>query len=479
MARSCEDAGGQNRLSLQHELSWALLGGILVLWLLLAAVGLTAVYHDARALLNAQLDQTARLLLAVVKHELQEGYPDDDDSYLGVPPSVPAIFSRPGIGPLETPPIYQVRDRRGRVILRSDGADALPENGTAGFHDHWYDGTHWRVLTVVDPVRGLTVSAAQPADYQRRLTQALSVRYLLPLVLALPLLVVIVRWSVRRGLRGLALLTDQVAARSTTDRRPLTSAAVPCEARPLTEALDDLLTRLHRVSERERRFIADAAHELRTPLAGIKTQGQLARSSDDPARRDAALDGLLDGVDRSARLVTQLLTLARLDPDQSDLATAPTPLHSTVRTVLADLAPQALAAGVELVLDAADDCSIALDESLLATLVRNLVENAINASRSGQTVTLETHCDTADARLRIRDQGPGIRADLQRRVFERFYRGPGNLTPGAGLGLSIVKRIADRGQVRLSLHNLAAGGLQVEVCFDLAPSLAECAREPS
>ena len=473
-------ATGNNarRPSLRRKLSWALLGGIALLWLLLSVFGLYGVYRDAQALANAQLDHTARVLLAVVAHEIEEYRRNANEQYHRGHPMVPELFEQPGLSPTPRPPAYVVRSKSGEMILHSNDAGPLlqlqPQEGYSEYHD---DQTAWRVLSLSDPVHDLVVTVAQTAQYRRQLANALALRFIVPLLIALPLLFIIIRVAVARGLRSLRHLATEVSERSTTDRRPLTDDRVPIEVLPLTSALDDLLTRLQQVREREQRFIADAAHELRTPLAGIKTQGQVAQSAAEPAQRDAALVGLIDGVDRASRLISQLLTLARLNPAGTVHTGQEAALLPAVQLVCAQLATVANKAGVELKATGSDDCEVMLNEVLLGILVRNLVENAIHASPAGQAVTIDVSCGAGETVLKVRDRGAGISPDHYERVFERFYRAPGTATPGAGLGLSIVKRVAAQGHARVHLQQPPEGGLEVSVVFGDLPawdSSAEC-----
>jgi two-component system sensor histidine kinase QseC len=223
---------------------------------------------------------------------------------------------------------------------------------------------------------------------------------------------------------------------------------------------------LQQAFETERRFTSDAAHELRTPLAAIKTQAQVAlRSSADEERR-RALNQVISGVDRASHLVQQLLTLARIDPTLwvgSELIDLP----ALASEVLAEIAPMALARDIDLSLEAGLPPAIRGDRAMLGMMLRNLVDNAIKYTPAGGKVEVRLARDGARLNLSVDDSGPGITPEERARVFERFYRQVGTNVPGSGLGLSIVKRIADLHHAEVRLGDAALGGLRAEVVFDL------------
>jgi len=237
------------------------------------------------------------------------------------------------------------------------------------------------------------------------------------------------------------------------------------EMLPLAAALDDLLRRIGDLLANERRFTADAAHELRTPVAAIRMQAQVARAAADDAARAHALDGLLAGCDRAARLIDQLLTLARVESAQAP-EMASVELAGVARAVMADLAPAALAKGQHVELDAPGAYEVRGNALLLAVLVRNLVDNAVRYAPGGAAVRVRLHRDGGTVVLDVEDGGPGLPdADLAR-LGERFFRVPGSAASGSGLGWSIVRRIAAVHHARVDVGRSAGlGGLMVTVTF--------------
>jgi len=286
---------------------------------------------------------------------------------------------------------------------------------------------------------------------------------LLPLALALPLLGLAAWWAVHRGLAPLRALSQQLGERSpqAIDRVQLPGA--PTELKPLLDALNGLFGRIAELVDGERRFTADAAHELRTPIAAIRAQAQVALGESEDVARRRALTATLAGCDRAARLVDQLLTLARLEGGQAAPGAEPVDLAALARREAAALASQALDKNQTLEVDAAD-CRVRGDATLLAVLVRNLLDNAIRYSPPGAQVQLSLGVDMAGVQLRVQDSGPGL-ADADRlRLGERFFRVLGSGQGGSGLGWSIVRRIvAAHGWTVQVGASAALGGLDVRL----------------
>jgi two-component system sensor histidine kinase QseC len=234
---------------------------------------------------------------------------------------------------------------------------------------------------------------------------------------------------------------------------------------PLIERLNRLFVRIAASMQKERRFTADAAHELRTPIAAIKAQAQVARAATTAAARMHALDNAILGCDRASRLITQLLTLTRVDAlDHSAMEACQ--ISDIAAEEIAALAPAAVEKGVQLELLAQTDAKVQGNPELLRVLLRNLLDNAIRHTPRGTAVQVNISHEPGAACLSVSDNGPGIAPDERARVPERFYRPPGTQASGSGLGLSIVKRIAEVHDATLQILAMSeAGGLQVKVCF--------------
>jgi two-component system sensor histidine kinase QseC len=286
-----------------------------------------------------------------------------------------------------------------------------------------------------------------------------------PLALALPVLGLATWWTVRRGLAPLRRMGRTLAARRPDALDPVALDGMSAEMLPLAASLNGLLGRIADLLANERRFTADAAHELRTPVAAIRMQAQVAQAATDDATRAHALDGLLAGCDRAARLIDQLLTLARVESAQAP-EMAGVELGGVTRGVMAELAPAALAKAQRLELDAQGTYVVRGNALLLAVLVRNLVDNAVRYAPPGAAIGVYLHREGDEVVLDVEDGGAGLAdADLAR-LGERFYRVAGNGAAGSGLGWSIVRRIAAVHGARVAVRRSERlGGLAVTVTF--------------
>jgi two-component system, OmpR family, sensor kinase len=286
----------------------------------------------------------------------------------------------------------------------------------------------------------------------------------------MPMLVIFIWFAVGHSLEPLRRLTSLVQSRKVAALDPLPAANLPGEVQPLVGALNDLLRQLGAALERERGFLADAAHELRTPLTALHLQmGTLARATNDAERADA-MEKLSAGVQRAIRLVEQLLSLARQEP-RADMARRRLRFDDLAREVVAEMVPLADARKIDLGISALQPAYVLGDSDALRTLVRNLVDNAVRYTPVGGRVDVSVQDADAPgtshgAVLRVVDTGPGIPPDERLRVFDRFYRPPGSSPPGSGLGMAIVKTIADAHGAAIELDtDPNTQGLSVAVAF--------------
>jgi len=287
-----------------------------------------------------------------------------------------------------------------------------------------------------------------------------------PLWIALPLLALLIWAAVRWGLRPLDRVAASVAGRSATQLEPLQSGPAPAEVLPLVTALNDLFARIARSRERDRRFAADAAHELRTPLAAIKTHAQVAQRAARAEDRRQALDGVLQGVERGTRIVEQLLALARVD--DAAVTFAAVDLMPVIRQTVIELAAKAAARNIDIGVSGPEDASCTVDGNadLLAVLIRNLVDNAVSYTPPRGQVMLTVARQGGAVTLRVEDTGPGLAPELRARVLDRFYRVAGTGIPGSGLGLSIAAAIAGLHGASLALEDRGTEpGLCARVSF--------------
>jgi two-component system sensor histidine kinase QseC len=321
------------------------------------------------------------------------------------------------------------------------------------------------VFTALGAERDVRVYVGEQLDSRTSIVWAVMRSVLWPMAIALPLLALVGWWAVRQGLAPLRRLSSAIGRREPQALQPVVLVDPPSEMVPLVDALNRLFERIAALLETERRFTADAAHELRTPIAAIRAQAQVALGSNEDRERRHALQTTLQGCDRATHLVEQLLMLSRLEA-----APAPTgaalDLSALTRQVVGELAPTALARQQTIGLDAPVACRVRGDVALLGALVRNLVDNAIRYSPDRATVQVGVSGAADQIVLTVQDSGPGLDEAQRKRLGERFFRVLGTAASGSGLGWSIVHRIAATHHADVSVGTSAAlGGLSVAVTF--------------
>jgi two-component system sensor histidine kinase QseC len=437
--------------SLKQRLLLALLGSITLAWLATAVFSYFDAVHELDELLDAHLAQTAAMLVTQAEHEVEEI--DTDHT-----PQLHKHANRAA---------FQIWENGNALRLHSTGIPAVrmsPQD--EGFSDAVIGGKRWRVFSAWDDGRRYLVQVGERYEGRRDIALSIVKNLLLPLLFALPVLGLLVWLNVERTLRPLAALGRQVAQRDPGTLVALDSGEIPAEVMPLVENLNRLFERVAQLIDNERRFTADAAHELRTPLAALKTQTQVARGAADAAERTRALDNVIAGCDRATHLVQQLLTLARLDPEEPATRAESCDLRVLATTAVADLAPYALSRKIEIDLAEGAPVEVPGNAGLIAILLRNLVDNAIRYSPEGGSVHVRAAGDGNTGTLTVTDRGPGIPEEERNKVGQRFYRVLGTEESGSGLGLSIVKRIAELHGATVSLDEGEQGtGLSVSVTF--------------
>ncbi len=447
--------------SLQARVLWGTLAAVALAWLAAAAWIARDAHHELEELLDAHLAQSAALLVARAA-----GADADDDHDDALDRAFNPPHGRGGDHRLERRVAFQVW-HEGRLVRHSPNAagEALG-SGAEGFETLHREGQDWRLYTRRAAGHDTVVHVAEQVQARESVLWALLRGMLAPLALLLPLLALLLWGSVRRALAPLQALEAALSRRGPQDLGPLALPQTPpAELQAPVQALDALFARIATLLESERRFTADAAHELRTPIAVIRTQAQVALGATDEAGRRHALQATVAGCDRATHLVQQLLTLARLEGSDAARAAAPLDLQPLARRVLAELAPQALDRGQQLALEGEGACPLAADEALCAMLLRNLVDNALRHSPEGATVQVTLSGGPDGVALVVEDSGPGLpEADLAR-LGERFFRaGASQASGGSGLGWSIVRRIAQAQGAGLALdRSPTLGGLRVRV----------------
>lgn len=361
----------------------------------------------------------------------------------------------------------------GTLVGQSGSAPRQPlTEGDAGFSQSIVDGVEWRVYSVVNTDLGVRVMIGDSMQVRDRLVNDVTAGLLLPAALILPLLAGLIWVSVGRGLVPLDRMAKTLATRLATDLSPLPAAPVPREIRPMTVALNGLFRRVSAAREHERNFTAFAAHELKTPLAGLKTQAQIAAMAPDDATRRTALARLERGVNRTDRMVRQLLDMAMVEAEDEAQSQLAVPFTTVIAEVADDLAPLAQSRAQQIVQDmGAPGPNLSGHRFLVAAALRNLIENALQASPDGAKVDVALRRDGANWVCAVLDRGPGIAAADRARVTARFYRGTGTQTQGSGLGLAIVAAAMARMGGALRLSPREGGGELAEM---ILPVTAFC-----
>jgi len=451
--------------SLRRRLVALLIGVVALLWSASALVAFRTAHAEADELFDAQLVQLGETLLAIVAGgggaRVADEMAEHQHAYQ-LPVAFQAWQAEPGGG--------------WRLIVRSSEMPDTPASATPGFDEHDLAGQLWRFVTIDHAHSGYRVIVGQLHEARYRLAGEIALHLLLPIVVGLPLMALGIWAGVGRALRPLRRVTTAVGGLDARRLAPVrVPGPLPAEIAPLVRSVDALVGRITEVLDNERRFTADAAHELRTPLAALKVQAQVAQRAGDAAVREHALAQVASGVDRMGHLVEQLLTLARLDPEAGSASMEAVDLAAVAEAVCAALAPQALRCGqsLDLTLQGEGGLAVCGNRWWLEVLLRNLLDNALRYTQAGGRVSV-----TLDGRarsLRVADDGPGIPCAERGQMLTRFARGTDVEADGCGLGLSIVARIADILGATLAFEDgLPRGdggaGLEVVVRFPARPA---------
>ncbi|MBD9613597.1 sensor histidine kinase N-terminal domain-containing protein [Pseudomonas sp. PDM02] len=435
----------------------------LIIGLMLAGLAVISLFnvhdsnHEIAEVYDAQLAQNARLLQGVMRMPLASQ--EHADLYQAFNTALGEAVPRGDGHPYERKIAFQVWSPKGEVLVHTASAPSFgtPPN-TPGFSDVVdLNNRHWRAFVLEDKQNGLRIWVGERDDVRADLVDRIVRHTLWPNMLGSLILAAMVWLAIGWGLKPLADMAATLRARHSGSLEPLQMTPLPSELEPMQAALNRMLAQIQDVLGRERRFIADAAHEMRTPLAVLRVHAQnLLEAGTEDDRRES-LEHLIAGVDRTSRLVNQLLTMARLEPKTAAKIPPPIDLTATVRESLVQLTPWLLSKGLELVFDADDDIGpVRVDSADIHIALNNLVTNAANFSPANGLISVRLERKEDRYELSVEDEGPGIEESERNRLLERFYsRGNGQ---GAGLGLAIVKAIADRTGGEIKLENRTPTG---------------------
>jgi len=456
------------RSSLRGRLRWLIILVMIAVLLPLAVLSFRRTMQEVNELSDGRLAQSARTLQVIIGEEGAEALRGEDQGDRVVPievPEAPAVQRRRYS--FESEVGFQVFDASGRLIMATTNLSALPppRPGDANFRDIDASGYRWRLFTLRDDVDGVVIRTGERYDSRHDILRALWFDHALSLLIGLPLLGLLVGWAVKRGLRPLESLTGALGSRPLGSREPIELEHAPLELRPVLDALNGQLQRLADALEREHRFSADVAHELRTPLASIMLNIESATATSDPVEATTSLAGARHNVAALARRVEQLLALARLESGTAMEQCRSIDLVGVAVDVIEELTPVIAECGAELGFTH-DNPAVWVrgHEAALATLLRNLVENAMRHVPAGGQVQLSRGQDAQFTIIDVADDGPGIPPERRAAVFARFHREATGRGEGYGLGLSIVQRAAELHGASIELLDSPFGrGLRVKV----------------
>ena len=440
------------------------LGGMLIIaWGGIAASSIYSARKEVQELFDAHLAQSARVLHALIQHEMEELSIDPQNNR-----AIVMDLSTPGHS-YEGKISFRVRGKEGRSWFMSEYAPELNiKNNVNGYINSQDSSEQWRVFILRDEVYGFTIEVAQSYQIRNELIMEITRQVIWPFIIVVPFLMLMIWLSAGRSLRPLQTVADEVKDRTPQNLEEIDLSNVPTEVLPLFVSLNTLLGRLKKALSNERGFTSDAAHELRTPLAGIKAQAQVALRASDEKEKDTALRHIIIGIDNTTHLVRQMLMLARLDPDIPKRKFEQQDLSSILTEVAADVASLAVEKGVDLeVRQAPGKMLVEGRAEALSVLIRNLLDNAVRYTPAGGWVKAGITRSPDGVVLKVTDSGPGIADEDKDRVFDRFYRGLGTGQTGSGLGLSIVQRVVDLHQAKIEFQTGSGNtkGVKVKVTF--------------
>jgi two-component system, OmpR family, sensor histidine kinase QseC len=482
--------------SIRRRLLTMLISTILAVWLVVLVLVFGAARHEVQEVFDADMARSARILQVLLLHEVQE-----EQEFLDKAREVEEELGEDGLRayPRLTRILREVIEREGKeqsalvmiaqdagqryraglmfvarhadgsVLMSDHSAPAIPSLPD-GFSDVRLGSDDWRIYGVTDALTGLNVQVGERQAFRAELVRYITGNTLMPMLVALPVLGILIWVVVGRALAPLRRVARAVSMRATDALDPIGDDGAPYEIHGLLTALNRLFGRVGTAIRRERQFTADAAHELRTPLAALKTHLQVAQAqSAEPTTRDF-LDQALASVDRATHSVEQLLQLARADAEQTRaLVNARVNLREVAVWVVSVLSQRAYERAIDLGVDAPATVEVRGDGGALRVLLRNLVDNAVRYTPIGGTVTVSLGRGEDGPWLEVADDGVGVAIEEHEKVFDRFHRGPGEQamgSAGSGLGLAIVKRIADLHDARITLgEGLHGRGLSIRITF--------------
>ncbi|MBL0523554.1 sensor histidine kinase N-terminal domain-containing protein [Aeromonas dhakensis] len=444
-----------------------------------ALIGYLEASHEMEELFDARLAQSARITNQLLGRYLEQNgeLPANGTIYQEWEQSNPEPWQKdksfnlrgedreltPFGHEFERNLYFQLLSEQGGILLRSPSAPSQPLGALApGFNSVTKDNHEWRTFTLYNQDAQTWLIVAERDDERSELASKMATLTMLPLLITLPFLLGLLWWLISRGLAPLRQLAQAIGERHPANLSPLNLKIRAQELTPLTNEINRLMHALADTIEREKQFTNEAAHELRTPLAVLRIHSENALAAEDAESRQHSLQKMLLALDRSDRLLRQLLTQARID-NQQGLELSELNLNQLLQGTLATLAPIALKKDQQLSLEGTEQLTVMGQATLLELMFSNLIDNALRYTQAQGEIAVEARQEGHRVRVDIRDNGPGIPTAALSRLCERFFRVNPQQGDGVGLGMAIVSRIAQLHGADLDIHNRPEGGLEVSV----------------
>ncbi|OBR45665.1 MULTISPECIES: ATP-binding protein [Aeromonas] len=444
-----------------------------------ALIGYLEASHEMEELFDARLAQSARITNQLLGRYLEQNgeLPANGTVYQEWEQSNPEPWQKdksfnlrgedreltPFGHEFERNLYFQLLSEQDGILLRSPSAPSQPLGALApGFNSVTKDNHEWRTFTLYNQDAQTWLIVAERDDERSELASKMATLTMLPLLITLPFLLGLLWWLISRGLAPLRQLAQAIGERHPANLSPLNLKIRAQELTPLTNEINRLMHALADTIEREKQFTNEAAHELRTPLAVLRIHSENALAAEDAESRQHSLQKMLLALDRSDRLLRQLLTQARID-NQQGLELTELNLNQLLQGTLATLAPIALKKDQQLSLEGTEQLTVMGQATLLELMFSNLIDNALRYTQAQGEIAVEARQEGHRVRVDIRDNGPGIPTAALSRLCERFFRVNPQQGDGVGLGMAIVSRIAQLHGADLDIHNRPEGGLEVSV----------------
>lgn len=446
--------------SLRRRLLSAILGVFIAAWIITTLGAYIDSRSEVEKLLDAELEQVARALMTLSQHELAEQLQSDN---IGERNTLDIFgYDKPQTG-AATKLAFQVWFGDKIALRSSNSPSQRLAHITSGFTVLDTEAERWRVFSLTDERQNITAYVGQHFSARDDLVAATVLRTIIPVFLAVPIIALLTWVCIGHALRPLHKVAERVAGRSSFDLSPIEDPHFPVETKPLIDSLNRLFGRLAHAFDTTRRFTADAAHELRTPLAGIAAQTDVALLATDPTVRSAALVNMKIAIKSMAHLVQQLLTLARCDSATSTTVFSQVDFSETVASTMQQLEITAKTQQVQVRFARRDPVTVDACATSMALILRNIMDNAIRYTPPGGVIDVDVGASEDKAWISVTDTGPGIDPEQRELLFQRFYRGAQQHVPGSGLGLSIVQRCVELHGGEIELQSPERGGLCVVV----------------